>query len=236
MDLFNQQPPPLSTQPVTATQLKHRNPMSLITTLVIAVLFLLASLAFGAWAYSSRQDYKNNSDKKSAAAVKAAEEALNKKLEADFAEREKLPTKTYTSPSTAGTLSISYPKTWSAYVSQDEKSATPVDGYFYPDFVPTLQSGKSFALRIEVVSQTYDQVMKQFDSSVKTGKAKVSPFRPAKVQSVLGSRIDGDIGSNKQGSMVVLPLRDKAIRISTESQSFMSDFDDIILASLSFSP
>jgi len=36
--------------------------------------------------------------------------------------------------------------------------------------------------------------------------------------------------------MILLPLRDKTLKISTESQQFVGDFDNIILANLKFVP
>src|SRR5205814_394353 len=97
-------------QPVSASHIKARRALGLIVGLSISLVLLISSLGFGFWAFSSRQDYKNNSDKKVSAAVKTAQDDQSKKDEADFAEREKWPTKNYTSPSTAGTISITYPK------------------------------------------------------------------------------------------------------------------------------
>lgn len=41
-----------------------------IAVIALLSLVLLIALGFGYWAYSSRQDYKNNSDQKASAAVK----------------------------------------------------------------------------------------------------------------------------------------------------------------------
>jgi hypothetical protein len=233
---FQGSPQQLPPQPTAASQLKPSRPWALITALIVSVLLIIGLATFAFWAYGERQDYKDRSDQKSAQAVKKAEEELTKKKEAEFTEREKQPFKSYTSPSTAGTIAITYPKTWSAFVTENDKAPTPVDGYFHPGFVPGIQSGTSFALRMEVVNQSYDQVMRQFESNIKSGKAKLSPFRAAKVQAVLGSRIDGQIATNKQGSIVVLPLRDKTIKISTEGSNFIADFNNTILANLTFVP
>jgi hypothetical protein len=53
---------------------------------------------------------------------------------------------------------------------------------------------------------------------------------------VVGSRIDGEINLGQKDSMILLPVRDKTIKISTESQEFMGDFNDIVLANLKFVP
>lgn len=223
-------------QPTAASQLKPRHPWGLIISLVLTVLLLLGALGFGGWSFARMQDYKNNSDKKSAEAVAKAEEALSKKKDAEFAEESKKPTKAYLGPATTGSVGFSYPKTWSAFVTAEDKASIPVEGYFHPDVVPGIQSDTSFALRIQVLNQAYDQVLKQFESSVKTGKAKISAYRAPKVDSVLGSRIEGAIAQNKQGYMVVLPLRDKTLKIWTEADTFRGDFDNTVLSTLTFSP
>ena len=46
----------------------------------------------------------------------------------------------------------------------------------------------------------------------------VAPFAAAKVPSVVGVRVDGQINSLKTGTMIVLPLRDKTIELWTEAQ------------------
>jgi hypothetical protein len=53
---------------------------------------------------------------------------------------------------------------------------------------------------------------------------------------VVGSRIDGEISQKKQGAMIVMPMRDKTLRLWTESRDYVADFDNIILPGFSFSP
>ena len=62
----------------------------------------------------------------------------------------------------------------------------------------------------------------------------VAPFRAVLVDSVLGARIDGEITTKRTGSVVLLPLRDKTLKIWTESNAYTADFDEI-LTNLSFS-
>ncbi len=209
---------------------------SLLAPLLIAVVLLFASLGFGAWAFMSRQDYKNNSDKKSAAAAAEAANVEAKKKDAEFAETEKSPYKTYTGPSTFGTVSFQYSKKWSAYVSESGKGAALIDGYFSPDFVPDITSDKQFALRVQVVNTSYEAVLKAFETSVKTGKITVAAFRADKVPSVLGSKLSGALDPKKNGTMVLFPLRDKTLKVWTEGADSLNDFNTIILPSLTFVP
>lgn len=183
------------------------------------------------------QDYKTNIQPKIDKAVAIAEENTKTAKDKEFVEKEKNPLKEYKGPAAYGTVSIHYPKTWSAFVTETNSGSTPVDGYFHPGFVPGIQSETDFALRVKVVSQQYADVMKQFESKAKAGKVKVSPYTAPKLGSaVVGSRVDGEINTGQQDSMVLFPLRDKTIEISTESNQFLGDFNSIILANLTFVP
>lgn len=211
---------------------------SFVTIFVLA-LVVVAAASFGGWAYFSRQDFKDNSDKKAAQAVDAAKKVQAAELQKAFAEQEKQPVKGYKGSTTYGTVSFNYPKTWSGYVDETN-SSQPINGYFYPDIVPGLQSKTAYALRLELLSTDYSSVVKQHDARVKDGTAKASAYVPPKMVGVAnvqpGTRLDGALDQNTTGSMVVIKVRDKTLKIYTQSNDFLKDFNDIILASLTFSP
>lgn len=209
---------------------------SLVLPFVIVFIVMLTAIGFGAWAYMGRQDYKNNSDVKSAAAAKEAVAVETVKKDKEFAEAEKSPFKTFQGSETFGSVGFQYPKTWSAYVVVNDKGATPVDGYFHPDYVPSIAGDTAFALRIQVVGISYSDILKTFDPTTKTGKVKVSAFRAAKVSSELGSKIEGEISQKKQGTLILIPLRDKTIKVWTENAEYAADFNNTILPSLTFIP
>ena len=205
-----------------------------LLTIALAVLFV-ASSTFGVWAFMGRQDYKNNSDKKSAEAVEKAETAQKVADEADFTEREKEPFETYNGPSEFGSIKIVYPKTWELYVDTKTGGGTPVDGYAHPGYVPGVTSDTAFALRFQVISADYASQLKLFESATKNATVVVSPFRAELVNDILGSRIDGQITTKRTGNVVLLPLRDKTLKIWTESSTYTNDFNEV-LKNLSFSP
>lgn len=233
-------PPGYAPQPMqmpqTAAQLKPRKPVGLIIVVILLILLLFASGAYGYSMMSSRNDYRDNVQEKIDAAVAVAIDEREKELSIEFAEREKTPLVNYTGPSEFGTVSIDYPKTWSAYVDESKSGSTPVDGYFHPSFVPGTNSGTSFALRLEVLEKTYDKELSQYASGVKRGEVRVAPIKLEKVPSVAGSRIDGEVERDKQGSVVLFPLRDKTIKISVLTDTFVDDFNNIILKNMSFQP
>src|SRR5436190_23400193 len=96
--------------------------IALVLSDIIMAILLIAALAFGYWAFAGRQDYKNHSDKKVTAAVFKAKKAQSDSDSVTFAEKEKLPNKTFKGPATYGSVTFSYPKTWSGYVDQSNSS------------------------------------------------------------------------------------------------------------------
>lgn len=207
--------------------------------LIVMVVLLMLTAGFGLWAYAGREDYKNNADKKIAAAVEVAKKEASDQKDLEFLEKEKQPFKTYTGPAAYGSLTFQFPKTWSGLVTESAKTGdkTPVDGYFTPGFLPGIGlATTAYALRVQINSVAYEQVLSAFNGPATSGKVKVTPYKPDKVTGALGVKIDGEIINGKQGSMVVLPLRDKTIQIWTESDQFVGDFNNSILPSLSFVP
>jgi hypothetical protein len=201
---------------------------SLLVPLILVSLLMLGALGFGAWAFAGRQEYKNNVDSKIAEAVEVANEKISLEKEAEFAERDKQPFKTYQGPSAFGALKVPYPRTWSAYIVEAEAGNAVVNGYLHPNFVPDIKSDTSFALRFEVLSSAYDAEVRKFETKIKTGKITAASYRAPKVQEASGLLLSGEIDVKKSGTMVLLPVRDKTIRIWTEGQDFKGDFDTML--------
>ncbi len=211
----------------------------LVISLILAILLLVGAIIFGAWAYTSRQDYKNNSDAKVAAAVQVAKDQESSLKDKQFQEAEKNPLKTYNGPEAYGSLSVAYPKTWSGFVDDSGSgNSALVDGYFYPGVVPSItKQGGVFALRIQVLSQPYNQTLTSL-SSLQQSKAppQISPYALPKVPKVVGVKVSGSLPNNKTGTMVILPLRSQTLEIWTDGTQFSGDFNNIILPNFSFSP
>jgi hypothetical protein len=204
----------------------------------LLVFLLIAALSFGVWAYSEMSKYKNESDKIVAKEVELAKQETSTQKDKEFLEKEKNPYKDYKSSDTLGAVSFNYPKTWSAYIVEDQKadSGTPIDGFLHPDFVPGKDSGTAYGLRVQELNRSYSELLNNYSSKVKTGRVKIQPYTAPKVPSVLGVKITGEIEEGLQSTMVILPLRDKALQIWTESPQYTGDFDNIIMSSLTFSP
>jgi hypothetical protein len=206
-----------------------------LVVIVLLVVLLVAALGFGGWAFVSRQDYKNNVDAKIKTAVAKNTKAVKAKDAQEFAEAAKQPLKTYVGPEAYGSVQIEYPKTWSAYVVTT--SGQLLDAYFNPDFVPSAADQKSvFALRAEIENIRYSQAITQVQSQQKQGKVTVEPYALPQTPEAVGVRVDGQLTQTKQGSMVVLPVRDKTLKIWIESPDYLDDFNKIILPNISFVP
>jgi hypothetical protein len=207
----------------------------LLVSLILALVLLVAVASFGGWAFTSRQDYKNNSDQKSAVAAAAERKKTQGEDAAHYAEEAKSPLKQFVGPSQYGSVTASYPKTWSGYVITN--ASTPLSAFFQPDVVPDVQNpDNAYALRIQVIGRSYAQQLLLYDTQVQAKKVTVTPYSLPKVPGVVGSRIDGQIATDTQGTVIILPLRNLSLQISTESQSFENDLNNIILPNFTFAP
>lgn len=213
---------------------KEQGSISVILAVLFGLFFVAAS-GFGLWAFSERQDFKNNVDQKVDTAVGVAVQNAETAKDAEFVELEKLPNRVFTGSATYGSLSFEYPKTWSVY-AQESGSSIVLDVYAHPGVVPGLQSKQPYALRAEILSTRYDTETEKLLRLVERGELTAQAFRPAKLQNVLGLRVDGALDQDTTGAAVYLPLRDRTIRISTESTEFLKDFNDIIIPSITFVP
>lgn len=209
----------------------------LLIPLILVVMLFLGSAGFGIWAFTSRADYKNNSDQKADAAAKKATEETQAADAAKFAEEAKKPYETYIGPAQFGNVTVNFPKTWSAYISESERSSTPISAFFQPKIVPNVtDTNNTFALRVDLLQTTYESALDQFKSKVEQGQVTLVPYTLPKVPSVVGSRVEGQITQRKQGTMIIMPLRNMTLKIWTESNDFKGDLDTHILPNLSFIP
>lgn len=204
------------------------NPL-LISNIITGIL-VVALTGASIWAYRGYSDYKNNSDKKVATAEEIARTEQKKQDEKEFLEKEKIPTRTFKGPADLGSVSFSYPKTWSVYVA---KQSTSLEAYLHPNFVPTVSNTQPFALRVLVEDRPYETVINLYDNIVKKGDLKSNT---AKIEGFSGIRLDGKFTNDREGSAVIFKVRDKTLTIATDASAYKNDFDNTILKSLKFNP
>jgi hypothetical protein len=138
--------------------------------LTVTGVLLIASLVFGIWSFSGRQKYKNDTDQLVNSAVYQAKQTQQTSDDKNFAIEEQKPLIEYVGPESYGTITLFYPRTWSSYVNSNGQASSPVDGYFYPGTLPSVEDngGTSFALRLQVETQTYNEVVQQYTSLFST--------------------------------------------------------------------
>lgn len=202
-----------------------------VTSVVLSVLVVTLG-GVSIWAFINYQDQKNNVDTKIEAAVAAAKQEQSEEDDKLFAEREKQPARQLVGPDDLGRVSFDYPKTWSVYIEKDG-STGEYDTYLHPGAVVALSNDQPSALHVSILKQDYDTVVKKYREAVTKGDLKATPVN---VQGQTGTRLDGSFSKERQGSMVLMKLRDKTIVVATENKDFVNDFNTIVLPSLKFNP
>lgn len=200
----------------------------LILALILAIIGMIAALVMAFMYYGKFTDQRDKNQPVIDAAVEEAKEEQKTQLQAEFDEEYKKPNKSYSAPGQYGSVKVFYPKTWGSYVKETN---TGLDFYAHPNFVPA--DGVNYALRMSVVSRQFANEMKTYDAKIKNGDLKASALT---VSGVSGTRLDGTFERDQSGSMVIFPLRDKTLRVWTETNNFKGDFDNIALKNLTFVP
>lgn len=209
----------------------------LIPVILLAVFFIAAG-SFAFWAYGSRENYKNNTNQIVATAVTANTNSVQSQDAKKYAEEAKNPLTIYSGPDAYGSVKVSYPKTWSAYVDTTN-SSTPLDAYFHEGYVPSTDSQQTYNLRVQVNSQSYSDILNQYTGQIQTGQISASPYSFPKVPNIIGTKLTGAIVPNDpsgQGVLIVIPLRSTTLEVWTESNDYLPDFNTYILPNLTFSP
>lgn len=205
----------------------------LLIPFIMTIVLLLTAIGFAGWAFVERDTYKTKTDEVVEKEVKVAVDRAKSEKDNEFVQKEKEPYRQYTGPESFGSFTLSYPKTWSVY---EDNSSNGTKVLLHPAVVPS-GDDVSLATTVEVDNTKYENELKKYESSVKTGTIKASPYTLPKVPSVKGMRFEGELpGGKKTGIVVVLPLRDKSIRISSESSDYYGDYNNAVLATFSFVP
>lgn len=209
-----------------------------VNTIAISVLlgaFLIVSVVFGAWAFSGRQKYKNDTSELVSQAVTSAKAQQQVADNKAFSVAEQNPLIEYDGPQEYGTVKVYYPRTWSSFVDLSGSDGNPLDGYFYPGTLPSVTDNGTynFALRLQVNSNSYTSVLQSYQGNT---NVTVSAYSLPKVPSVVGVKVTGQLGNGASGTLIILPLRTEALEVWTEGTAYQSEFTNDILANMSFSP
>lgn len=204
----------------------------LLIPLVVSIILLIGVAGFGIWSYTNYVDAKKVEQAEIDESVKAAEAKLTEDLEVEFAEREKQPTRTYTSPQSSGSVKLVYPKTWSVYSIENEQKGQ-VETFMNPQYVRDINDDSPVALKMTIDNTDYAKEAEAFGPQATEGTVKIKTIT---VAGTTGLRIDGNVNKEFDGAMVMFPLRDKTLKIWTENNAYINDFNDIVIKNLTFSP
>lgn len=197
-------------------------------TVVAFVLMGLAVVIFAGlavWSFMQYNEQKTNVDGKIAQAVATAERDQAAKDEAKFIEREKEPNLEFVGPSDYGSLSFMYPKTWSVYVASSAVDGGDYEAYLNPRGVPPVDDQTRFALRVNILEQSYSDSLGDYEEAVSSGDLKSSVV---KFGDETGTRLDGKISDDIRGALVLFKIRDKTAVLQTDADTFKEDFNKIV--------
>ena len=189
------------------------------------IVLVLGLGSFGIWAFVNYQDAKSNVNDKIAVAVAQGQKDQADQDQAKYAEQIKEPYKTFKGPDDYCGLTFNYPKTWSAYVSNDAADGGTYQAYLQPDVVPPTKSETQFALRVIIAQRNYDQVVDTYSSQVTLGKLHSSNTNSL---GNAGTRLDGNFSTNIRGAAVLYPCRNYTIQLFTDADTFKPEFEKII--------
>ncbi len=197
----------------------------MVGTIGCLILFLIAgSLAI--WAYMQYSHEKSNVDSKVAIEV-----AKGKREQAEFdwrkySDEAKNLRVEFVGPTEYGRVSFMYTKTWSVYIANDGSDRGDYKAYFHPVSVPSITNKNSrFALRLEIINKNMDTVLNEYQSRLKKGELTSSS---TEFNGISATRIDGTFEKELRGSVVLMKVRDKTIRFSTDADTFKPDFQTIL--------
>jgi hypothetical protein len=212
-----------------------RKEIGAVSGLLIAnIVLIVLVMGFGSvmiWALMNYFDQRDNVDQKITVAVEKAEKVQADELEKEFIEREKEPFRDFVGPADLGGVTFKYPKTWSAYI--ESKRENTFDAYLQPKVVHGTNEKRPYAVKVSVENNSYEDALKKFKKLVEDGELS---SKRVKVKGFEGVRLDGTFSETVEGSMVVFKIRDKTLKVSTESPGFRNDFNKIILKTLKFNP
>lgn len=197
----------------------------MVGTIGCLILFLIAgSLAI--WAYMQYSHEKSNVDSKVAIEVAKGKSEQAESDQRQFLERAKDPRIEFVGPSEYGRVSFMYPRTWSVYIENDGSNRGDYKAYLNPVAVPSASNKASrFALRLEIINKNLDTVLNDYQSRLKKGELTSSS---TEFNGISATRIDGTFEKELRGSVVLMKVRDKTIRFSTDADTFKPDFQTIL--------
>ena len=217
----------------TPTLAQAQKPGNKLLEIAIMIsISIIAAISIGLLVYTNTQlqEAQTDVDGKIDLAVAEAIDKERVLLEANFAEREKIPNTEFAGPDHYGRLSFMYPRTWSVFVAEDAANGGDFKAYLNPRVVPPVSNNKNrFALRVVIYDRPYDTVLRTYDSALNARPPRLT-YRAFQVGNSSGARLDGELARDIVGSAVLLqiPNSDKTALIQTDTEVGRPDFETLI--------
>lgn len=206
---------------------KKKTHNTLIETLLLVIVTIIAVIFIALYIqkYIEWDAISTDLETQVNAAVAVAVSENTTKMEAEFAEREKFPYKSFMGPVDYGSFSFQYPQTWSVYIARDAANGGDFEAYMNPVEVNPVSSSTINALRVRIRDTAFESVARSYESSIKNGKL---TLETRTVGGVLANVYRGDLSNSMRGAVMILKLRDKTVMLQTDAEIFLDEFYRIL--------
>ena len=189
---------------------KHRR--SIAETIVLIVISVVAAIFIGlfVWMFLQYNDVKTDVDGQIKEAVAVAVDKNTMELNAEFAEKEKSPYKTFLAPGDYGGMTFDYPKTWSVYVASEADKGGEFEAYLNPDKVSPVDRETINALRVTIETGAIEDIAEKYDRNIEDGTTK------AGIKQINGENANiytGVLENDLVGKAAVFKIRDKVVTL-----------------------
>lgn len=219
-----------SSAPQMLTQFMDNKKAEGSKTIIIFVLAILVAIFAGlfVWKFLDWSNVNSTIDYKVEQRVADQERQIGDRLEAAYEAERNSDTTTFLGPNVYGSLTFSYPKTWSAYIEKDESLNNGIySAYLNPSSVGPITADSVFALRIRIENTDIKQAVASYDKEVMDGTMTSSAV------SLNNSSLSATVYTKNDNSSKIavfkIPNRNQVVILSTDSaKNFGKDFQNIL--------
>ncbi len=200
---------------------------NVLKTVLIVILSLTTVTFLGlfVWVLIQYTDVNSDVTGKIDDAVAAAKMDQAQKDEAEFAEREKDPYRSFSGPVDYGQLTFEYPKTWSVYVAADAANGGNFVAYFNPIQV---SAGEITALSVVISTNSFDSVTAEYQNYMERKDSNLT-MTSVTFNGITANKYSGTIpNTDLNGYVVIFKIRDKTAILQTDSVLFEGDFNKVL--------
>ena len=202
-----------------------KTPLGLVIGLVIAIVFAVAFLVLFVLFLMKYNEASSDVENQINSAVAIAVKEKSDAKDLECMEREKSPYETFAGPADYGELSFEYPKTWSVYIAKDAVDGGDFEAYLNPSEVNPVSDTTVNALRVSILSKSFDKAIADYSSLVNKGQL---TLKVVTINGQNANRYEGTFSSGLKGTAIVMKIRDKTAIIQTDAELFVKDYNKLV--------